>query len=80
MGGTPTRHHTKRRRNAGRSHFALKAMNLFPCKQCKALTMPHQVCKACGFYNGKEEQNVLKKLDKKSKKRREKLAKETKGR
>ncbi|OGY38941.1 MAG: 50S ribosomal protein L32 [Candidatus Brennerbacteria bacterium RIFOXYC1_FULL_41_11] len=79
MGGTPTRHHTKRRKNAGRSHFALKKPNLVACKQCHALSLPHRVCKACGFYNGKEELDVLKKLDKKAKKRREQLAQQTKG-
>lgn len=78
MGGTPTRHHTKRRRNAGRSHFALKPMNFSACPQCKTLSLSHQVCKDCGFYKGKEEVNVLKKQDKKDKKRRERLAQSSK--
>ncbi|MEW5805596.1 MAG: 50S ribosomal protein L32 [Patescibacteria group bacterium] len=77
MGGTPTRKHTKRRRNMGRAHFALKKPNLVPCEKCKTLKLPHRVCLECGFFKGKEEIDVLKKLDKKERKRREKVLKET---
>lgn len=34
--------------------------------------MPHNACQNCGFYKGREVINVLAKLDKKEKKKREK--------
>jgi len=36
--------------------------------------MPHTVCKACGFYNGKKVVDMVKKLEKKQKKAKEKAA------
>ena len=39
--------------------------------------MPHQVCVNCGYYKGKEEVDVMKKLDKKERKEREKVIAET---
>ncbi|OIO50785.1 MAG: 50S ribosomal protein L32 [Candidatus Brennerbacteria bacterium CG11_big_fil_rev_8_21_14_0_20_43_10] len=77
MGGTPTRHHTKSRRNKGRSHFALHPLNLRECPKCHYRILPHQVCVNCGYYKGKEEVDVMKKLDKKERKEREKVIAET---
>jgi large subunit ribosomal protein L32 len=77
MGGTPTRKHTKSRRNKGRAHQALNKLNLSVCKKCKLFTLPHRVCQGCGFYKDKEEVDTLKKLDKKERKKREKVLKET---
>lgn len=77
MGGTPTRHHTKSRRNKGRSHFALKQTNLQRCPKCGSYLLPHRVCQNCGYYAGKEVVDVFKKLDKKERKRREKVLAES---
>jgi len=77
MGGTPTRHHTKSRRNKGRSHFALQPANFTRCPKCHTLRLGHRVCSNCGYYKGKEVVNVLARLDKKERKKREKVLKET---
>lgn len=77
MGGTPTRHHTKSRRNKGQSHFALKKVNFQHCPKCGSLILPHRVCEKCGYYAGKEVIDVFKKLDKKERKQREKVLAET---
>lgn len=76
MGGTPTRHHTKSRRNKGRSHFALRPMNLVRCPKCNARILPHRACWNCGYYKGKQVVDVLARLDKKERKRREKVLRE----
>ena len=77
MGGTPTRHHTKSRQNKGRAHFALASVKTVKCPKCGQATLPHRMCANCGYYKGKEVVNVLAKLDKKERKQREKVLKET---
>lgn len=38
----------------GRSHLALKKINLTKCPKCGEMREPHTVCKACGNYKNKE--------------------------
>ncbi len=52
-----------------RSHLALKANALVKCTHCGKMIMPHQVCKFCGFYKGREVLNTLAKELKKREKR-----------
>lgn len=68
----PKKHHTHTRTNKRRSHHALKKLKLFICAKCGKPSIPHHVCPYCGFYQGREVINVLAKLDKKERKRREK--------
>jgi large subunit ribosomal protein L32 len=51
-----------------RSHLALKGSTLTKCSHCAKMIMPHQVCKFCGFYKGREVINVLAKELKKREK------------
>lgn len=32
----------------------MDAPTLVKCPNCSAYTVPHRVCKSCGYYNGKE--------------------------
>ncbi len=52
-----------------RSHLALKGKSLVKCSHCAKMIMPHQVCKFCGFYKGREVVNVLGKELKKQEKK-----------
>ncbi|PIR97548.1 MAG: 50S ribosomal protein L32, partial [Candidatus Doudnabacteria bacterium CG10_big_fil_rev_8_21_14_0_10_41_10] len=45
---------THSRTNSRRSHHALKAMAISSCSNCGAGVHPHQVCKDCGYYKGKQ--------------------------
>lgn len=72
MGGVQVKRHTKGKRNRRRSHLALKKTFLVICPKCNKEVLPHRVCAHCGFYNGKEVIDVMAKLTKKEKKRREK--------
>lgn len=45
---------TKSRRNMRRSHDALVAGNPQECSNCGELKRPHNLCNACGHYNGRE--------------------------
>jgi large subunit ribosomal protein L32 len=50
----PSKRKNKSRTNRGRSHDALKKIKLVKCAKCGKPTKPHQVCLACGSYQGKE--------------------------
>jgi len=63
-----TRAHTRNRR----SHHFLKKIGFLSCSKCGEASLPHRVCKNCGFYKGKEVIDVLAKLTKKEKKHKEK--------
>jgi len=46
---------SKARRDKRRSsHWKLTPPGLTKCSKCGELRLPHRVCKACGFYNGRE--------------------------
>ncbi|UCC67944.1 MAG: 50S ribosomal protein L32 [Armatimonadota bacterium] len=48
----PKRRHSRSRRNKRRANWRLKAPNLMPCPDCRALRLPHRACPACGNYGG----------------------------
>jgi large subunit ribosomal protein L32 len=68
----PKRHHTSSKRDRRRAHIHIEKATLTACPKCGKPVLPHVVCFNCGYYKGKEVINVLKKLDKKEKKQREK--------
>ena len=50
----PTRRWSKSRRNKRRTHYKLSAPGVIKCPQCTEPTLPHRVCRHCGFYKGRE--------------------------
>ncbi len=50
----PKRKHSKARRDARRANWKLSPITLVPCPQCKKLHTPHQACRNCGYYDGRE--------------------------
>lgn len=68
-----TRGHTRNRR----SHHALTAVLGVSCSKCGEKKLPQRVCFNCGTYKGREVVDVLAKLTKNEKKKKEKeLAKQ----
>ncbi|HBN08650.1 MAG TPA: 50S ribosomal protein L32 [Cyanobacteria bacterium UBA8530] len=37
-----------------RSHWKIELPSLSNCPKCHAPKLPHEVCRACGIYNGKQ--------------------------
>jgi large subunit ribosomal protein L32 len=64
--------HTKGKRNRVRSHHALKPRRFGVCSHCGKEKLPHIICENCGYYNGRQVIDVLAKLDKKERKKKEK--------
>lgn len=50
----PKRRTSKKRTRTLHANWKLEAPALVECPQCHQLKAPHQVCKACGYYKGKE--------------------------
>lgn len=64
--------HTSSATGQRRSHHALKAAVFSRCSHCGKEARPHAVCANCGYYKGRQIIDVLAKLDKKAKKKKEK--------
>jgi large subunit ribosomal protein L32 len=68
----PKQRHTKSRRNKRRSHHALTKQHFSFCAKCDYPVLPHRLCWNCGTYAGREVIDVLSKLTKKERKKKEK--------
>ena len=68
----PKQRKTKGRRNNRRMHIYIESPALSVCLHCGKKVKPHTVCYNCGYYKKEEIINVMKKLDKKERKQREK--------
>ncbi|MBZ0305332.1 MAG: 50S ribosomal protein L32 [Anaerolineae bacterium] len=53
MGPLPKRKLSRRRKRNRRAHDALSVKHLVKCDNCNAYRPAHQVCPACGEYNGR---------------------------
>jgi large subunit ribosomal protein L32 len=50
----PKKKTSKSRRDMRRSHHALQPSAMVECPNCGELKRPHHVCRACGYYSGRE--------------------------
>ena len=50
----PKRRHSKTRGRKRRTHWKLDSKKLVLCPQCKHPKIPHQVCRVCGNYDGRQ--------------------------
>jgi len=54
MAGEPKKKHSKARKRTRRASINMSVVGLVACPNCKQPSLPHQVCKSCGFYQGKQ--------------------------
>lgn len=50
----PKKRHSRARQGKRRAAIRLETLSFVSCTNCKAIMLPHKVCKKCGFYNGKQ--------------------------
>lgn len=50
----PKRRHSRERKGERRFALKLSVKKTVKCPNCGEITLPHMVCKYCGFYKGKE--------------------------
>lgn len=50
----PKRRHSRERKGKRRAAISLVVARTIKCQNCQGMTLPHTVCKICGFYKGKE--------------------------
>lgn len=68
----PKQRKTKSRRNQRRMHIFIETSKLTSCPKCGKPVLPHTVCQNCGYYKGEEVIDVMKKLTKKERKKKQK--------
>lgn len=49
----PKKRMSHHRSSTRRAHLALSLKGLRSCPNCQEPTLPHQVCKNCGYYKGR---------------------------
>ncbi|MDP3986007.1 MAG: 50S ribosomal protein L32, partial [Candidatus Veblenbacteria bacterium] len=52
--GLPGHRRTSSDKRRRASHFALKPSSFTVCSHCKQAVLPHQVCRNCGYYRGRQ--------------------------
>lgn len=50
----PKKRHSRARQGKRRASIKLDIPSFAVCPNCKNMTLPHTVCKKCGFYNGRQ--------------------------
>jgi large subunit ribosomal protein L32 len=45
---------SKSRRDKRRTHIKLASPSVIKCPQCTEPTLPHRVCRHCGYYDGRQ--------------------------
>jgi len=60
----PKRRHSKGRKGKRRASIHLTNPKFMVCSNCKQVTLPHMVCKKCGYYEGKRVIAIKTKKDK----------------
>ncbi|MFH1479015.1 MAG: 50S ribosomal protein L32 [Candidatus Omnitrophota bacterium] len=63
----PKRRHSSSRQGKRRGEQKIHVASISVCPNCKAPKLPHRVCKACGFYNGRQVIQIKKKEKKETK-------------
>ena len=50
----PKRRHSRARGRKRRTNWKLDAPNVIKCENCGQGRLPHHICPACGYYDGRQ--------------------------
>ncbi len=69
----PRRRHSRSRGRRRRTHWKIEKTQLMVCPKCREAKLPHRICGACGYYQGRLvldfEAKKTRKAEKKKKKK-----------
>lgn len=71
--GLPAKRRTRTSKRERASHFALHPTSVTLCGHCRKTIVPHRVCPFCGWYRGREVIHLTTALDRRAKKKAERL-------
>ena len=54
----PKKNHSHQRQQKRRANWKGKLPEIVACNNCGAMHRPHNICDACGYYNGKQYKKV----------------------
>ncbi|MEK7119089.1 MAG: 50S ribosomal protein L32 [Patescibacteria group bacterium] len=54
MAPLPKRRHSTRRGGKRKAAIKLRLLGIIKCANCGKVRLPHRICKACGWYDGKK--------------------------
>ena len=66
----PKRRHSRARTRQKRAHLRLSVPRYVLCPKCEAPIMPHNVCRKCGAYKGRQVLTIRERKSKKAEGRR----------
>ncbi len=52
MSQEPKKRHSRQRKGKRRAAIHLVTQSTVLCANCNATTLPHMICKSCGYYKG----------------------------
>jgi large subunit ribosomal protein L32 len=70
--GLPSKQRTRTSKRQRASHFALKKTTVNKCEKCGGNILPHQACKSCGTYKGRNIIDKVKRVIRKTRKNKTK--------
>ncbi|MCK4302195.1 MAG: 50S ribosomal protein L32 [candidate division Zixibacteria bacterium] len=50
----PKRRHSRARGRKRRTHWTITPLNVIECSHCHEFRLPHHICPACGYYDGRQ--------------------------
>lgn len=50
----PKKRHSRARQGKRRAHIKLVPQKVYMCANCAKPTVPHTVCRQCGYYDGRQ--------------------------
>lgn len=56
----PKKRHSRQRQGKRRHAIKLEVPSVILCANCKSPTLPHAICRVCGYYSGKQVLNIKK--------------------
>lgn len=72
--GLPAKRRTKQSKRERASHFALNKTSTIACSHCGQRVRPHEVCRNCGYYRGRQVLKIQGRVERRAARRQKAIA------